>query len=256
MVMVHINNTKHIRIANIYIPPRDNTSTHYKTADMDIQHITNISHSVLTGEVNTHCTLRHSYTGDHSGQLLAHVISNSDNITLNTNTPTRQPNTTLQQTSSPDITTVSNTLYNRTSWTTQHAVSSDHLHIITTINIRHDYRVQQNGSKRHSLQAVELSQQSGKPCENCADPSRPSNGDPITVFGGNPAMRTRWMAGNAPFFSTVIFKRPCNEKKLRARLIWHLKYIVGILLHHSEVFKTHSYVWGSFPNLLIPHFQH
>ena len=54
------------------------------------------------------------------------------------------PNTTLQQTSSPDITTVSNTLYNRTSWTTQHALSSDHLPIITTINIRHDYRLQQN----------------------------------------------------------------------------------------------------------------
>ena len=51
---------------------------------------------------------------------------------------------TLQQTSSPDITTVSNTLYNRTSWTTQHALSSDHLPIITTINIRHDYRLQQN----------------------------------------------------------------------------------------------------------------
>ena len=50
----------------------------------------------------------------------------------------------LQQTSSPDITTVSNTLYNRTSWTTQHALSSDHLPIITTINIRHDYRLQQN----------------------------------------------------------------------------------------------------------------
>ena len=54
------------------------------------------------------------------------------------------PNTTLQQPSSPDITTVSNTLYNRTSWTTQHALSSDHLPIITTINIRHDYRLQQN----------------------------------------------------------------------------------------------------------------
>ena len=52
-------------------------------------------------------------------------------------------NTTLQQTSSPDITTVSNTLYNRTSWTTQHALS-DPLSIITTINIRHDYRLQQN----------------------------------------------------------------------------------------------------------------
>ena len=54
------------------------------------------------------------------------------------------PNPTLQQTSSPYITTVSNTLYNRTSWTTQHALSSDHLPIITTLNIRHDYRLQQN----------------------------------------------------------------------------------------------------------------
>ena len=67
-------------------------------------------------------------------------MSNSDHITLNTNTPTRVPNTTLQQTSSPGITT----LYNRTLWTTQHALSSDHLPIITTINIRHDYRLQQN----------------------------------------------------------------------------------------------------------------
>ena len=79
-----------------------------------------------------------SNTDDHRGQLIADVISNSDHITLNTNTPTRVPNTTLQQTSSPDITTVSNTLYNRTSWTTQHALSSDHLPIITIINIRHD----------------------------------------------------------------------------------------------------------------------
>ena len=67
------------------------------------------------------------------------IISNSDHITLNTNTPTRVPNTTLHQTSSPDITMESNTLYNRTSWTTQHALSSDHLPIITTTNIRHDY---------------------------------------------------------------------------------------------------------------------
>ena len=33
MVKVHINNTKHITIANIYIPPRDSASTHYTTAD-------------------------------------------------------------------------------------------------------------------------------------------------------------------------------------------------------------------------------
>ena len=36
MVKVHINNTKHITIANIYIPPRNSTSTHYKTADIYI----------------------------------------------------------------------------------------------------------------------------------------------------------------------------------------------------------------------------
>ena len=89
--------------------------------------------------MNAHYTLWHSYTDDHRGQLIADVISHSDHITLNKNTPT-----TLQQTSSPDITTVSNTLYNRTSWSTQHALSSDDLPIITTINIRHDYRLQQN----------------------------------------------------------------------------------------------------------------
>ena len=91
MVKVHINNTKHITIANIYIPPRDTTSTHYKTADTDIQHciqyITNIPHSVLTGDVNAHSTLWHSYTDDHRGQLIADVISNSDHITLNTKHP-------------------------------------------------------------------------------------------------------------------------------------------------------------------------
>ena len=54
------------------------------------------------------------------------------------------PNTTLQQTSSSLITTLSNTLYNRTSRTTKHALSSDHLPIITTSNIRDDYILQQN----------------------------------------------------------------------------------------------------------------
>ena len=145
MVKVHINNSKHITIANINIPPRDSTSTYYKTAYTDIQHCihytTNIPHSVLTGDVNAHSTLCHSYTDDHREQLIADVISNSDHITLNTSN--RVPNTTLQNTSSPYITTVSDTLYNRTSWTTQHVLSSDHLPIITTINIRHDYRLQQ-----------------------------------------------------------------------------------------------------------------
>ena len=93
MVTVHINNTKHITIASFYIPHRDIISTHYKTADTDIHHciqyITNIPHSLLTGDVNAHSTLWHSYTDNHRGQLIA------DHITLNTNTPTNVPNITL-----------------------------------------------------------------------------------------------------------------------------------------------------------------
>ena len=94
MVKVHMNNTKHITIANMYIPARDSTSTHYKTDDTDIQHciqyFTNIPHSVLTGDVNAHSTLWHLYIDDHREQLIADVISNSDHITLNTKT--RVPN--------------------------------------------------------------------------------------------------------------------------------------------------------------------
>ena len=97
MVKVHITNTKHITIANIYIPPRDNTSMHYKTADMDIKHSiqynTNIPHSVLTRDVNAHSILWHSDTDYYRGQLISDVISNSDHITLNTNTPTSVPGT-------------------------------------------------------------------------------------------------------------------------------------------------------------------
>ena len=99
------NNNNIITIQETKLTRKAKTPKHYKTADTDIQHciqyITNIPHSVLTGDVNAHSTLWHSYTYDHRGQLIADVISNSDHITLNTNTPTRVPNTTLQQASSP-----------------------------------------------------------------------------------------------------------------------------------------------------------
>ena len=85
MVKVYLYNTKHITITNIYIPPRDSTSTHNKTADTDIQHciqyIPNIPQLVLTGDVKAHSTLWHSFTDDHRGQLIADGISNSDHIT-------------------------------------------------------------------------------------------------------------------------------------------------------------------------------
>ena len=55
-----------------------------------------------------------------------------------------------------------------------------------------------SGSKRHSLHAVELSQRSGKPCANCVDLFPPPAMGARLPFLVKPAMRTRWMAGNAP----------------------------------------------------------
>ena len=107
---------------------------------------THHKHTTLTGDVNAHSTLWHSYTDDHRGELMADVISNSDDSTKHKHQHTNQEcqtphyNKHLHQISQRCL----NTLYNRTSWTTKHALSSDHLPIITTINIRHDYRLQQN----------------------------------------------------------------------------------------------------------------
>ena len=53
------------------------------------------------------------------------------------------------------------------------------------------------GSKRHSLQAVELSQWFQAAVQIVSNLPAPSNGGPIYRFLGMPAMRTRWMTGAA-----------------------------------------------------------
>ena len=113
-----------------------------------IRHVTNIPGSILTGDVNAHSTLWYSHTDGHRGQLISDIISNSEHIILNTDTPTRVPHTTLRHATSSDITTISTTLYGRTTWHTVHTLNSDHLPIITIINTRTKYKLQQN---RHSF---------------------------------------------------------------------------------------------------------
>ena len=51
------------------------------------------------------------------------------------------------------------------------------------------------GSKRHSLQAVELPQRTQAAVQIVSNLPAPSNGGPIYRFLGMPAMRTRWMSG-------------------------------------------------------------
>ena len=71
-----------------------------------------------------------------------------------------------------------------------------------------DYRLQQNSSKRHSLQAVELSQRTQAAVHIVSNLPAPAMGARFTVFLCMPAMRTHWMAW-----------RCCSHKRVMSRPI-------------------------------------
>ena len=148
IIQLHITHTKIYTIANIYISPRNTTSPDHATCDADItsciQYITNLPNSIISGDINAHSPIWHSHTTDHRGDLIADLLGNSDHITLNTNTHTRLPFAANQRPTSPDITSITTNLYNRTHWETLNALNSDHLPILTTINTRTNFRLQQN----------------------------------------------------------------------------------------------------------------
>ena len=140
IIQLHVTHKKNYTIANIYIPPRNTTSPDHATCDADItsciQYITNLPNSIISGDINAHSPIWHSHTTDHRGDLIADLLGNSDHITLNTNTHTRLPFAANQRPTSPDITSITTNLYNRTHWETLNALNSDHLPILTTINTR------------------------------------------------------------------------------------------------------------------------
>ena len=130
------------------MPPRDTTDPNHGTEDTDITntftHLTNIDNHLITGDINAHSHQWHSPTEDHCGILIADIIANSNQITLNTKTPIRIPPHINQQPTSPDITTITNTLQRNTDWTTMQALSSDHLHILITYKTKTNYKIQQH----------------------------------------------------------------------------------------------------------------
>ena len=63
-------------------------------------HILNTNNTILTGDFNAHHTLWHSPTTDNRGTLIADLINSSNQIVLNTNTPTRIPTNRNQQATS------------------------------------------------------------------------------------------------------------------------------------------------------------
>ena len=81
LLNIHTKHFKDITIANIYMAPRNTTTPHHDnvdTTDTDItnciQYITNIPNSIITGDVNAHSTLWHSYRDDHRGELISETL--------------------------------------------------------------------------------------------------------------------------------------------------------------------------------------
>ena len=147
-IKIHLANHKHLNIFNIYIPPRDTTNPDHSNSQEDITncmtHILNTNNTILTGDFNAHHTLWHSPTTDNRGTLIADLINSSNQIVLNTNTPTRIPTNRNQQATSPDISTASNTIYNNITWSTLNTLNSDHNPIKISYNTKTKFRLIQH----------------------------------------------------------------------------------------------------------------
>ena len=144
-IKIHLANHKHL---NIYIPPRDTTNPDHSNSQEDITncmtHILNTNNTILTGDFNAHHTLWHSPTTDNRGTLIADLINSSNQIVLNTNTPTNIQTNHNQQATSPDISTASNTIYNNITWSTLNALNSDHNPIKISYNTKTKFRLIQH----------------------------------------------------------------------------------------------------------------
>ena len=80
--------------------------------------------TIVIGDFNAHHHKWYSLMSDHGGTFIAAKINNSDHLTLNTDT--RHPTNRNQQSTSPKISTATDTIHNNTTWTTLDAINSDH----------------------------------------------------------------------------------------------------------------------------------
>ena len=138
-IRVHLTQKKQLYISNMYIPPRQTTDPDHSTEDEDINRafsfLESLGPHIITGDINAHSSICFGQSEDHRGALITDILTNSTQIILNSNTPTRQPHAD-QEPTAPDISTASNTISNKISWKTLTELSSDHLPILITFNSR------------------------------------------------------------------------------------------------------------------------
>jgi hypothetical protein len=115
-VTIPLTQSKNLIITNLYIPPR-NPNVNQQTDDQNVTtlftHLTNIPNSLIAGDVNADSQLWHSPITDNRGEVIESLLNSSEHTVLNGNTSTRVPNTTNQQPTSPDLTTISSNLTNQ-----------------------------------------------------------------------------------------------------------------------------------------------
>ena len=146
---MHVTQHKKLYISNLYIPPRQTTDPDHGTEDEDINrtfsYLEPLGPHIVTGDINAHSSAWYGQTEDHRGTLISDILTNSTQIILNANTPTRQPHSD-QDPTAPDISTASNSIANRITWTTLTALSSDHLPIL--ISFKSKTKIRQQTSLR------------------------------------------------------------------------------------------------------------
>ena len=147
-VKMHVSKHKTLDFYNVCIAPRDSTNPDQAYSDNDttncMTYILDPNKAILTGDFNAYHPMCHSPTTDHCGFLIANSINNSGHLTLNRDTPNRHPTNPLQQPTSRDITTATNTIHGLVTWTTLNAINSDHKPILITYNIKTKFRLVQH----------------------------------------------------------------------------------------------------------------
>jgi len=148
LVKLHLNQNNHLHIANTYIPPSVTTSPHHASEPQTITncltYLTSLENTLITGDFNAHSPLWYSPKTDNRGITIETALAASNHAILNLDQPTRLPNNATQQPTSPDITTISDNLHSKTTWTTVIDLQSDHLPIVITIQTKANFHITTN----------------------------------------------------------------------------------------------------------------
>ena len=129
-IKAELGNTKLI-ISNVYIPPASSCSNGY---DSSIEHLLTTPDTLILGDFKAHHLSWYSRLIDTSGRKMADSINGSDYGILNWDSPTRVlQNAAL---SSPDVSLASASLITSCSWQTLLTLSSDHLPILISLQMK------------------------------------------------------------------------------------------------------------------------